>query len=197
MSGLIDKFVPDFDVNEVHSAWFDAEPADVLAAARAITAQEVRVLGPLMAIRTLPSRFTRRPLELGRSTPFFEQAVALGFIELGDDPGSELVLGAIGRWWSLGHNRPVAIAGTEEFLAFDEPGYAKAAMNLLVRPERGGARLETETRIVGTDAGATRRFRLYWFAIGPFSALIRRGMLSAVRRRLQSGPSPPSPVPPG
>jgi hypothetical protein len=34
----------------------------------------------------------------------------------------------------------------EEFLSFDEPGYAKAAISFLVRPERDGSRVITETR---------------------------------------------------
>ena len=33
----------------------------------------------------------------------------------------------------------------EDFVAFAEPGYAKAAMAFLVRPERGGTRVITET----------------------------------------------------
>jgi hypothetical protein len=44
----------------------------------------------------------------------------------------------------------------EEFLSFDEPGYAKAAISFIVRPERGGSRVITETRVVGTSPEATR-----------------------------------------
>jgi hypothetical protein len=35
--------------------------------------------------------------------------------------------------------------------ASDEPGYAKAAISFLVRPERGGSRVITETRVAGTS----------------------------------------------
>src|SRR5207245_895689 len=38
----------------------------------------------------------------------------------------------------------------------------------------GGTRLATETRVHATDSAARRRFRLYWFVVAPFSALIRR-----------------------
>jgi hypothetical protein len=44
----------------------------------------------------------------------------------------------------------------KEFLSFDEPGYANAAISFLVRPERGGSRVITETRIVGTSPERTR-----------------------------------------
>ncbi len=37
-----------------------------------------------------------------------------------------------------------------------------------------------------TDAAARRRFRLYWLAIRPFSGLIRRLWLRAIKRRAES-----------
>jgi hypothetical protein len=57
-------------------------------------------------------------------------------------------------------------------------------MNFTVRTEAGGSRVTTETRIVGTDAEATRRFRRYWLLIRPGSGAIRRSWLKAIRRRL-------------
>ena len=44
----------------------------------------------------------------------------------------------------------------DDFLSFDEPGYAKAAISFLVRAERGGSLVITETRVVGTSPEATR-----------------------------------------
>ncbi len=52
----------------------------------------------------------------------------------------------------------------------------------------GGTRLATETRVHATDSAARRRFRLYWFVVGPFSALIRRRWLAAARRAAEAGP---------
>jgi hypothetical protein len=51
------------------------------------------------------------------------------------------------------------------------------------RAERipGGSRLTTETRVKAMDDQARRTFRLYWLAIGPFSALIRRRWLRAIQ----------------
>jgi hypothetical protein len=69
------------------------------------------------------------------------------------------------------------------FLSFDEPGYAKAAISFLVRPERGGSRVITETRVVGTSPDATRALLRYWRAIRPGSGAIRRSWLAAIRRR--------------
>jgi hypothetical protein len=71
----------------------------------------------------------------------------------------------------------------EGFVAFAEPGYAKAAMAFLVRPERGGTRVVTETRIAGTSPEAVRAFGRYWRVIRPGSGAIRRSWLAAIRRR--------------
>ncbi len=78
-------------------------------------------------------------------------------------------------------------ADREAFTAFEEPGYAKAAMSMLVRAEGRGCRLITETRIRTTDAGAARSFRRYWRLVRPGSGLIRRSWLAAVRRRVEAG----------
>ena len=106
----------------------------------------------------------------------------VGFVRLGERPGEEIALGAIGRFWSPTGNRPVP---TGDFAGFSKPGYAKAAMNFTVAAEGGGSRITTETRIVGTDAAATRKFRRYWLLIRLGSGAIRRSWLKAIRRRLE------------
>jgi hypothetical protein len=50
-----------------------------------------------------------------------------------------------------------------------------------------GARLATETRVHAQNSTARRRFRLYWFVVGPFSAVIRRRWLMAARRSAETG----------
>jgi len=68
------------------------------------------------------------------------------------------------------------------------PRFAKTAMNFLVEEEEGGwCRLATETRVLGTDDGARRRFAVYWRVIYPGSALIRRMWLRAVKERAEAG----------
>ena len=46
--------------------------------------------------------------------------------------------------------------------------------------------LSTETRIQCLDDHSRKRFRLYWGLIGPFSAWIRREMLRAVKKQVES-----------
>jgi hypothetical protein len=48
------------------------------------------------------------------------------------------------------------------------------------------ARIETETRVAASDEGARRRFACHWRVVGLGGALIRRGVLRAVRRRAEA-----------
>jgi hypothetical protein len=116
------------------------------------------------------------------SAPALEQFTT-GVVPLGERAGTEIAAGAIGRFWRLVGNESVDVRTREDFLSFDEPGYAKAAISFLVRPERGGSRVITETRVAGTSPEATRSFLRYWRAIRPGSGAIRRSWLAAIRRR--------------
>jgi hypothetical protein len=107
--------------------------------------------------------------------------IKVGFTLLRERPGKEVVVGAIGRFWSPFGNKPVV---GEDFSAFTEPGYAKAALNFTVAADGEGSRITTETRIAGTDAAAARKFRRYWLLIRLGSGAIRRSWLKAIRRRL-------------
>jgi hypothetical protein len=106
-----------------------------------------------------------------------------GVVSLGERTGVEIAAGAIGRFWRLVGNETAEVLTREEFRSFDEPGYAKAAISFLVRPERGGSRVITETRVVGTSPEATRALLRYWRAIRLGSGAIRKSWLAAVSRR--------------
>jgi hypothetical protein len=52
------------------------------------------------------------------------------------------------------------------------------------RAANAAGRVTTETRVQGTDAAASLKFRLYWLVIRLGSGAIRRSWLKAVERRL-------------
>jgi hypothetical protein len=180
VTGLLDEVMPEYDVHEVHSLWVPAPPGAAYEAVRAVSAREVRLFGPLMALRTVGR--SNRVFEPHR--PLLDAMVRAGFVPLGEQPGEEIVVGAIGRFWSPFGNKPRPV---EDFRGFEEPGYAKAALNFRVEAERGGSRITTETRIAGTDAASTRNFRAYWLLIRLGSGAIRRSWLNAIARRLSGG----------
>jgi hypothetical protein len=180
VTGLLDEVMPEYDVHEVHSLWVPARPEAAYASVKAVSARDVRLFGPLMALRTVG----RSSRVFGPQRPLLDEMLKAGFMALGEWPGEEIVVGAIGRFWSPLGNKPRPV---EDFRGFDEPGFAKAALNFRVTPERGGSRITTETRIVGTDPAARRKFRAYWLLIRLGSGAIRRSWLKAVRRRLGRG----------
>jgi len=129
--------------------------------------------------------YGRRALSVrGGSLP--ETIVRFGFTKLGEVPGRELVFGIAGRFWRPGGDLR-RLADSEAFSAFAEEGCIKGAWNLRVEPLGDAAsRLSTETRVVYFGQAARRKFRLYWSLVGPFSGLIRRALLGAVRKRAES-----------
>ena len=126
---LLEEVLPRFDANEVHDVWVTAPPHVVFAAVRQVTVQEVRLLRPLEALRALPGLFARRSVFWPNpSAPVLDQFTT-GVVPLGERAGTEIAAGAIGRFWRLVGNEAAVVRTREEYLSFDVPGYAKAAIS--------------------------------------------------------------------
>jgi hypothetical protein len=177
----LDAFLPEWHFHEVHERTMATSPARAMQAIRVVPAREVRFFRLLTALRGFGPRLD--PGGIAEPRSILDGALKRGFLKLAEEPDRELVLGTIGQFWRLAGTR-APVGGPEEFLAFDRPGYAKAAINFLLR-ETGDGRtsVTTETRILGTDAAAKRRFGAYWTVIHPGSALIRRSWLAAIEAR--------------
>jgi hypothetical protein len=180
---LIDRFLPDYDVVEHHAVDVEAPVDEAYRAVKELDLARSPVVLALLFARGLPHLFTgavkpKRRLRL-------DDMVDSGFVVLGEEPDRELVLGIVGKFWQLSSG--VHRIERAEFVGFDNPGFAKAAWNFVVsaRPT-GGSRVETETRVAGTDDDARRQFSRYWWLIGRFSALIRRIMLREIKREAES-----------
>ncbi len=185
---LLDKLMPESEHYELHDTWVAASPEDAYRGLLQITGREIRLLGPLMALRKLPALLTGRTIDSDRNTPVIETLVEGGFIRLDEHPGREIIFGVIGRFWKLTQNQPLrTVHSADDFTAFEQPGYAKAAMSFLIRAEGSGSRVITETRILTTDPASARGFSRYWRVVRPGSGLIRRSWLAALRRRIARG----------
>jgi hypothetical protein len=179
----IDHFLPRWHFHEVHETTVHAPPVRVMQAIHAVPPREIRFLRGLMAVRGLGLR-KRDPAAEHR--PLLGAALRDGFVLLEEDDDRELVVGTAGQFWQMAGTR-VAVAGPAEFLSFDRPGCAKVAMNFRLWDDgEGGTRVTTETRILGLDEEARRRFGAYWRLIYPGSALIRRSWLAAIKARAEA-----------
>ncbi|HEX7928348.1 MAG TPA: hypothetical protein VF678_12205 [bacterium] len=180
---LIDQILPLYDCNEVHERLYPASPEAVWTALKTTPINEVRLAGGLMAIRNIPKYLTgQAPLLGAPAIPALDALQRAGFVALGEVPLHEIALGAIGKFWKLAGNTPVRVADRVAFMQFTQPGFARAVMNFRLVPEVGGARLITETRILGTDPASSRAFKRYWFVIRLPSGAIRRSWLAAIAR---------------
>lgn len=179
---LIDDFVPMPDAAETHSVEISA-PAEVVYAALWTTdLGGSAVIKALLGLRSLP-RFIMHPADCKPANRkiTLDTIVASGFGVLAEDAGREIVLGVAGSFWRpVGNLLPFK---EENFHGPVPAGAARAAWNFSLR-EIGNGRtlLTTETRIVCADRSSRRKFRTYWTFVRPFSGLIRRLMLRAVKR---------------
>ena len=190
----LDGLCADAPFSELHRRIVDAPIEQVWPECLAVEGREVRTLGPLMAIRMIPSILRGRGSgPQGSSTSLLSEFGDHGFALLREDPAPRdgravVIFGAAGKFWSVSENAPIAFADPGELVAFDEPDHAVTAARLEARSIAGGATLiETETRVWGTDPASTKKFRPYWAAIRPFSGLIRRSWLAAIERRVNRG----------
>jgi len=188
---LLDDLMPVYDINEVHWTAVQAPPESIFHAIKEVTPAEILLLRTLVAIRSLPSLLMGKGglpgLPFASTKPFLEQALAAGFVLLAEAPSREMVLGIVGQFWKPSGGLLPRIGSAQEFTAFDNPGYAKAALNFYIdsRVGHSSSILRTETRVHIPDAASRRRFRVYWSLIYPGSALIRKMWLRAIKRRAE------------
>ncbi|WP_254521437.1 hypothetical protein [Natrinema caseinilyticum] len=184
-SMLIDRYLPDCDRTVVRHVVVEADPETtydaMLAADLTDTGPLVRALSRLRDVPTTLSRSlggnpATPPLERLR---FADVTETEEWTRLADRPGEEFVFGAVGTLW-----RPAIEwrrVGPEEFAAFDEPGYAKLAIGLSVRPYGERRTLLTyDARTATTSERARRNFRWYWRLVGPFAGYVMSRALERI-----------------
>jgi hypothetical protein len=182
---LLDSVLPEFDVAKRHRISIRATRQRVFDAVVRYDFRESRVTQVLMALRGYGTRMRRANAQAPATLR--ESLARFGFTPLAEAPGEEIVFGLAGQFWRpSGGLRSLPAA---EFATFHEPGFAKAAWNLLCRPtdDPTVTELSTETRVVCYGAIARRRFLLYWRVVERFSGLIRWSLLRGVKRDAERG----------
>ena len=179
---LLDRYMPLYEIVERHHVQIAAPAAVTLAAAKE---QDLLRSGLVRVI------FTTRTVVLGgtddeavRPRGLLAQMLSLGWAVLADEPGREVVVGAVTRPWEA--NVVFSPLPPEQFAAFDEPGFVKIVWTLRADPVDGRSSIfRTETRAIATDREAREKFRRYWSLVSPGVILIRRLTLAPLKREAE------------
>ena len=179
---LIDSFMPQPKTSERHTVEIAARAPDVYDALWTTDLAGPLVIKALMGLRMLPGRLLRPQKS---RNPFqrvgLQDLIEAGFGILAEEPGREVVLGITGPFWQpVGNTLPF---NKSDFDGSVRPGVARAVWNFTV--EQTGEKqtiLATETRVACGDDASRLKFRIYWLAVRPFSGLIRRIMLKAIKQ---------------
>lgn len=190
---LIDRHLPRFEARTFSALLVDAGTERTYLAIRALDPDQVGQTVPFMQmmirLRDLPARLRLGPR---RAIPPAHQALTSeqyrqAFLLIDEDPGTEVVIGMIGKFMSL-TQLEFRRFDPPQFAGFGDPGFGKVATSFLVLPY--GARrslLCTETRTATTDPASARRFRRYWAVIGPFAGYIMRHWLTLAKQHAEQG----------
>jgi hypothetical protein len=179
---LIDALAQIFDAVETHSITIDASVERVYEALWTADLGGSSIIKLLLVLRAMPGLISNRCRPQPRRARItLRTLIDSGFGILAENPGREIVLGVTGKFWRPTGN--LSPFHREDFDSPVPPGLARAVWNFSIR-ESGVDQtiLSTETRVICGDDASRRKFRIYWFFVRPFSGLIRRLMLRAVRR---------------
>jgi hypothetical protein len=190
---LLDRYSPEYDYVEKHRIIVTATPEAAFNAAKNMDLSHSKLIALLFGIRNMYGRafsafspHENTIASIALNPTLDDLLKKTGFIYLGENRDNEFVLGLVGKFW-----RPTAHIerglNTDEFLNFNEDGFAKACANFLItKHDDNSILLSTETRTKCIGPKAKSAFTLYWAAIRPFSGLTRHVMLNTVKAKAES-----------
>jgi hypothetical protein len=178
----IARYMPRYDIAEVHQVRVAAPASATYEAARAIDMHESDVVHAIFRSREilLGANADARPARI----PLVTELLSLGWGVLEEVPGRRIVLGAVTQPWKP----DVVFRGLppSTFAAFDSAGYVKIVVTIAgdsLGPR--DSRFRTETRALATDPDSRAKFRRYWSIFSPGILLIRSELLKLVRREAE------------
>jgi Polyketide cyclase / dehydrase and lipid transport len=181
---LLDRFLPNPEVDEYHQLKVRAPAAITLAAAKELDLQTSPIVKKIFWLRAIPTMLRGEPFRPQGSRGLVEDTLAQGWGVLAEEPDRAIVVGAYTQPW---HERvtfhPLP---PDQFARFNEPGYVKIAWTLQAEPLGPNASLLiTRTRAVATDPHSRKRFRRYWAPMSAGIILIRYAGLPLMRKEAE------------
>jgi hypothetical protein len=197
---LLDKYLPKWDFTEVHTIEVRASAEAAYKAMMETTMAELHCfVRVLFNLRSLPEKLAGRKDNSIATTAFPDNKSLIGemlssnFIKIDEQPPREIVFGlivpaSIGRVWDKSSGQTPEFTDVTEYLTFNKPDFLHVIANFSIddAPQAGSVIVRTESRTKGLSEKARKNFRPYWFIIRPWSGLIRRLWLKAIKRRAES-----------
>jgi hypothetical protein len=181
---LLDRFLPNPEVDEYHQMKVGAPAAITLAAAKETDLQSSPIVKAIFWLRAVPALLGGEPFRPQGSRGIVAETLSLGWGVLAEVPDREIVIGAHTQPWReqvTFHPLP-----PQEFAGFNQPGYVKIAWTLRAEPlGPKRSRLVTRTRAVATDPESRKRFRRYWAPMSAGIILIRYAGLPRMRNQAE------------
>jgi hypothetical protein len=170
-----------------------APPSIIFDALQHVTLDDMPIAKWIGALRYLPGRLIGQgaSVESVEAKPFMEVLLSEGGnIVLDEEPESELVVGAIGKFHNLMDQQIVPLRHVGDFTGFDEPDYQKLAMSfrLSFLPDHTGYRLTLTHRTHALSRAARWKFALYWIGIKPGGNFVSWLMLRAIKSLAEKAP---------
>lgn len=178
MSEALNSLLPEYEFSEHHTTVVLGKPDRVFEAVEAMELSDSSIARVLMRLWRIPAKVVMKNVR--------DRSMSVNdFIPLIRTPPTDLCRGLIG-----GKNAPKdkASIDADAFRAFHEPGCIKLVWAFwLTDLGDDRVRVDTETRVLCTDAKTLRGFRLYWMIIRPWSGLIRMRLLASIKRQAEGG----------
>ncbi len=182
VDGLLDRFMPEYDLVERHSIHIAAPAPVTFLALSDMDLNESRVIRAIFKARELLLGADREPKS--RAHGLVAMTRELGWGVLAEVPGQEIVMGAVTQPWKA--NVEFRSLPPDLFASFAEPGYVKIVWTLRADPVSGRESIaRTETRVLAIGAEARGRFRAYWYRVSPGIILIRKIALRLAKREAE------------
>lgn len=186
---LLDRVMPEYEFRGIESILVHATPEQILTAFDQIKGSDMPLAELLGQIRSLPERFAKaKPAQPPQEEPFSETMRKMGFVELGQEPNREMVVGAIAKFHELADQQFVPVRDADEFRRFLHEDYQKLAISVRVTGQDPvqGCTLTLEHRTHALSEHARKQFARYWIAIKPGGGFVTKQMLAAVKAKAEA-----------
>jgi hypothetical protein len=177
----IQNFLPNPRHVETNRIFVQALPETAWQTARRFDMSTIPWVRLLFDIRTLFSPKSNKPEDSSLGVDQIARH-GKGFMILYENPGKEVIVGAVGQFWHL--NIPFAQVKPEDFAAFTQTGWGKLAWAITVEPFMQGSTIAVELRTSATDEDSWQKLQAYYQVIGIGSRLIRQSVMAHLEAEL-------------